>query len=631
MKPSWLERATARFYGLRAFVLAWLFAVAGATIAAAADAIRLTATLEPASHRIEIATTGIGGRDCELCIETPGIRHLETGSAVNEPGALYLPPREVGAGAPAAEEPAENIFFFNDFEAAEGWELVAKFPFTATGTWKLNGRFSALGGEFQGELRIPVRELERGENLLHFDGTKLDPPLLTWRRHVPAGETFACGVSVGHADWSGDVTLTDRSDAPGAAPLAKVAVAGPAYVRRAMSLADPWWRDRNALVEGALAVGRNVLHAQVTDPRSTLAGGFNLVYDAERKSYRMPHWIWAWGPAIKLLLDLERLPAARNAGVASPFHTAALAAGHRSLAFGVTDPKHPAFGVSTVRWEPSRAVPGGWVEYVSTADSLFLAGWGWMSLYDATGEAVYLDRTQALAAAASRLMDQYPVVPQDWVVQRGRWTPHTLDESVFGMIGFRRLFEATQSASVAKEGRRFLESHLAHMGRESGLLQRAWLRDEARGLWEPDVKGHAWVLAGYLDAYRLSGEPKYLDLARKLAGLAISCQGEDGTWTYTFHRPGAAEPADDKAIAIWAYLLYDLHRVTKDPAHLAAARRALGWCLRHQWRGDDPYLDGAILNTNAMAYVRRRPMTILYSTTFFGLALLEELSLAEQP
>jgi hypothetical protein len=28
-----------------------------------------------------------------------------------------------------------------------------------------------------------------------------------------------------------------------------------------------------------------------------------------------------------------------------------------------------------------------------------------------------------------------------------------------------------------------------------------------------------------------------------------------------------------------------------------------------------------------MAYVRRRPMTILYSTTFFGLALLEELAL----
>ncbi len=609
-----------------------LLAVTGRAESGVVAKPRLSATFDPASHRVEIAVTGLGDGDCELRIETPGIRHCETGSDVNEPGALYLPPREGGTGATlAADVPAENIFFFNDFEAAEGWELTAIFSPAAIGTWKLNGRFSKLGGEIRPELRIPVAELERGENLLHFDGTKLDPPVLSWRRRVPAREEFSCALAVGHTDWHGNVALVKRGGADDAPPLAKVFVAGPPYVRRATTFTGLWWRDRSALVDNARAVGRSLLHAQVTDPHSVLAGGFNLVYDAERESYRMPHWIWAWGPAIKLLLDLERLPAAKDAGLAAQFHVAALAAGRRSLAFGVTDPKHPAFGVSTVRWEPSRAVSGGWVEYVSTADSLFLSGWGWMSLYGATGEAEYLERTKALAAATARLMDRYPVVPQDWVVQRDRWTPHTLDESVFGMIGFRRLFETTHVASVATEGRRFLDSHLVHMGRESGLLQRAWMRDEARGMWDPDVKGHAWVLESYLEAYRLSGEPKYLELARTLAALAISCQREDGAWTYTFHRPAASEPEDDKAIAIWAYLLYDLHRVTKDPSHLAVARRALGWCLRHQWRGDNPYLDGAIFNPNAMAYVRRRPMTILYSTTFFGLALLEELSLDEKP
>jgi hypothetical protein len=49
--------------------------------------------------------------------------------------------------------------------------------------------------------------------------------------------------------------------------------------------------------------------------------------------------------------------------------------------------------------------------------------------------------------------------------------------------------------------------------------------------------------------------------------------------------------------------------------------------LRHQYRGEDPNLDGGLFHENNMAYVRRRPMTILYGTTFFGLALLEELAL----
>ena len=45
--------------------------------------------------------------------------------------------------------------------------------------------------------------------------------------------------------------------------------------------------------------------------------------------------------------------------------------------------------------------------------------------------------------------------------------------------------------------------------------------------------------------------------------------------------------------------------------------------------GEDPHFDGAVVNTNSMAYVRRRPMTILYTNTFFALALLEELKLVD--
>lgn len=298
--------------------------------------------------------------------------------------------------------------------------------------------------------------------------------------------------------------------------------------------------------------------------------------------------------------------------------------------FGVTDARHPAFGVSTVRWEPSRATPLGMAEYISTADSLFLAGWGWMSLHAATRESVYLERTQTLVAAANRLMKQYPVIPQDWIVERERWTPHTLDESVFGMIAFRRLAEATGSRETVELGRRYIESHLKHMGRSGGLLTRAWLRDEDKEIWDPDIKGHAWVMEGYLDAHRLSGDAKYLKLARSLAAKVMSCQAKDGSWTFLFKQPEPGDAIDDKGTAIWAYLFYELYKSTHETADLAAARQALAWCWRHQYRGEDADLDGAVVNVNSMAYVRRRPITVLYTTTFFGLALLEEMELSRK-
>jgi hypothetical protein len=586
----------------------------------------LVVTINPVTRRVLITAQGLAGGLDELRLVTPGLAGVETSSEVNEPGELYLPAPEGGWGG---LPPAENVFFFNDLAPTNEWEMVARFASDATGTWKLNGRFSPDGGKLVTRIAIPSDQLEAGENLLHYQASPLPAvPRFYYRRRLPVENDRPCSVTVDRADWSGVVQLVQLADDGTETVVATAEVAGPAPVRREVPIAAQWWKDRAALDRAVLDVGKNLLHARVMRPDSLFYGGFNLVYDARKKSYRMPHWIWSWGPAIQFLLDLGQTDAAKQAGLASEFHAAALAAGRRSLAFGVTDPRHIAAGISTVRWEPSHATPNGWVEYISTADSLFLSGWGWMSLYAETREPVYLERTRTLVAAAERLMAQYPVVPQDWIVERQRWTPHTLDESVFGMAGFARLFAATKSPEVAAAGQRFLDSHLQHMGGKNGLLQRAWMRDEDKAVWEPDIKGHGWVLEGYLDAYRLTGSDKYLRLARSLADQVLACQGDDGAWTSVFQKPSAKDPRDGKATAIWAYLLYDFYHLTHDERHLAAARAALGWCLRCQYHGDDANLEGGILSVNAMAYIRPRPMTILYTTTFFGLALLEELALS---
>lgn len=563
----------------------------------------------------------------ELRIYSDGLSKPEVGADVDEPGEIYLPPPPGAGDGSALLAEAQNVYFFNEFAPAEGWELVIRFGTDARGTWKLNGRFSTAGGEQREEVAIPLAELEAGENLLHLRGGNLRVPEMFFRRRVPPGEGVAETLRTIPANWAGRVTLWERASGAEPRQVSERAITAASLAQRAAEWAEDWWNERARLREAAFAVGRNLLSNQVRQRGSVFEGGFNLVYDPTRKAHRMAHWIWAWGPSIDLLLQLARLEP--DAARAAEMRAAALAAAERSLAFEVTTASHPARGISTVRWEPSRATPQGWTEYASTADSLFMAGWGWMSAYAETKEPRYLERMRSLVAAAERLMGEYPVIPQDWIFERGRWTPHTLDESLFGTIGFRRLHAATGDARVAAAGREFLESHLRHMGRESGLLARAWLRDESKDIWDPDIKGHAWVIEGYLDGYRLSGDEKYLALARELAAKVISCQSPDGSWTYLFKRAEPTDPIDDKGTAIWAYLFYDLHRLTRDPAHLAAARRALGWCLRQQYRGDDPNLDGAIYHPCNMAYVRRRAMTVLYTTTFFGHALLEELALGE--
>lgn len=620
---------------MRVFLAAALLATS-CIVAMGADAAhseRLEVDFDARQRRVNITVSNLTENQYELRLETPGLSELETGDDVNEPGIIYLPPREGPISLeekPVATSPAENIFFFNDLADAPQWILAVHYNPSARGTWKLNGRFSDAGGNLAPVITLPVLALEHGENLLHIRSDTLQVPRMYFRQRVPEGRQFTTSFDVGHSNWTGTVSLMRLAPAREAMLVRRASLAGVESERREIAVQERWWLRRDDIVGSAISVGRNILNAQVTNPRSMFHNGFNLVYDQERKSYRMPHWLWAWGPSIALLLDLEKLPESRPSGMAQRFRDAALAAGKRSLEFGMNEPKHPARGVSTVRWEPSRAVPNGWVEYISTADSLFLAGWGWMSLYNLTNDPVFLDRTKLLVAAAERLMKQYPVIPQDWVVQRDRWTPHTLDESVFGMVGFRELHAATQSSAVADGGRRFLDSHLEHMGRESGLLERAWMREEDRAIWDPDIKGHAWVIEGYLDAHRLSGDIKYLELARMLAERVMDCQHEDGSWAILFKKPGPDDPRDDKGTAIWAYMFYLTYRETGDERHLAAARRAAGWCLRHQYRGEDPHLDGGILNTNSMAYVQRRAMTILYSTTFFGLALLEELKLARE-
>ncbi|WED64215.1 hypothetical protein PXH66_17905 [Synoicihabitans lomoniglobus] len=562
----------------------------------------------------------------EVRLHVDDLDKLETAADLKFAGEIYLP---TNPDLPMNPLPGHQVFFVHRNATSAPWELAVTFAPHTRGTWNLNGPFAPTEGSLEGSFAVPVDQLLPGENLLQFNGWSVAPPQMWYRREVSsrAGPThFRVPLTAMTARvelWSpgGPQALASvevTRSAPPERPPAAVTDVSAATVA-----------DRVHLLRAARAVGANVLQSRIPASHPQFADGFHLIYDDTRGLWRVPHWVWAWGPAIKLLLDLETQLPADPALPPGTYRDAAAAAGLRSLDFIFHDPDHPTHDIATVRWSQSPDTLDGVVEYRSTADSLFLAGWGWMPLHAATGDDRFLTATRRLTDAAERLMDAYPVVPQDYVVQRERWTPHTLDESVFGMVGFERLHALVGDPDAIDRGTRFLDSHLTHMGQPDGLLARGWLRDEDRDFWDADIKGHLWVLHGYLSGYELTTDHRYLTLARQLAAKIATAQAEDGAWTHAFHVPKAEDSIDERAVAIGAWLFYEMHRLTGDAAPLRTARRALTWCLRHQDLSANPDLHGALPNITNMGHLNRRRMTILYSTVFFGHALLAELALPE--
>jgi hypothetical protein len=89
---------------------------------------------------------------------------------------------------------------------------------------------------------------------------------------------------------------------------------------------------------------------------------------------------------------------------------------------------------------------------------------------------------------------------------------------------------------------------------------------------------------------------------------------------------------DDKGTPLWCYLFYRLYSATGDPKHLDAARKALTWCIQNQYIGPDPDAHGGVVGVNPQSAVSFRPwfrVSCAYTSGFFGLAVLEELKLAE--
>lgn len=555
----------------------------------------------------------------------------DTAADMAPPSWLYF---DCGTREPDAEREAarEEIgFAYLDFESDREMSLVVELSSGAAGRWAVNDWAGGPTGSIESPLVIPTADLQLWENTIHLRGNRIGIADMYFAVPIRAeSETTSIEIVPLHRPWQATIELCR-----GAEVLAAQTVThrGPDVVS-AYPMATgttPGSRSEDSSpIERLTAVVSAILAGRPKGPKSPFEGGFHLVYDRKRLTYRVPHWIWAWGPAMRLLLDAQTYLGDE------PIHEssdaphkdllgAANRAGKTSLRFFIDEPDHPAKDISTVRWYAAIGTPAGSIQYASLADSLFLAGWGWMPLYEATGDEAYREATERLARAARQLLANYEVPPQDFVFECSTWTPHTLDESGFGMVGFEELYRSTGEEWVREAGKLFIDRHLDIFLYDGPMWRRIYMRDERRRFGNPDVKGHGWIIDAYLSAYGLTGEQRYLDLGVDLADRTLECQHEDGSWTIGYHVPEDNESRDDKAGGIWAYQMRRLHALTGDPRYLESSRRAMSWCAR-QLTVDPRRQDyGSMVNAKPMAHITNREMAVLYSTTFYGLALLEEL------
>lgn len=376
-----------------------------------------------------------------------------------------------------------------------------------------------------------------------------------------------------------------------------------------------------------------ILRTQNKNPNSPMYGSLNLFYDLEAQTYRSNYWLWGTGPAIKTLLEAAKLKQYTFSKNGQELIRTADEIGQSGLASRIMDPTHPVYGVPISRWRRDLILPDlGYQFCYATSDANFLSGWGWLPLYEATKNPIYLNAAKLLAATTDTLMKKYGLIPQDFYFDENKFSEHTIDESGFGTEGLSKLYEITKDPYYRNLTDRYMMEHLKKMSRPDGLWERGW--HQKTGV-QPTIKmtrGLGWAMEGLLASHRSNPKGPYLDMAKKMADKMLSWQAQKGYWNFITDEPLEKVGFSEKGTALWSYLLYQLYQNTKEKKYLMAGRKALNWCIENQYEGPDLQAKGGIIgltiHSNVGAAFRPwYPTTCTYTSAFFALALLQEIKL----
>lgn len=554
---------------------------------------------------------------------------------------------DISSLTPAAQAPIPVLteFFYPIVDVApeaDGFG-VAKFAPGDSGVCSVNAIDHRLLLQVVPELRIENDQLVHWENYIGTeDGVHLQDFYVAFR-FTPDGERYQRSFALLSPSWSGRVSVhsveagkTERfaeQVVPKQMARSRPQTPLAGYKRQGIS------KDR--LVASLEASLRFTLRLEDKTPGSPTEGGLYLFYDYEEETFRRPFWVWSWGPSIKLLIDSSHLPDIAERLPKSQLLALAESVGSLSRSFQSHNPDDSTYGIPTSRWRQVGQEVGysitenyGLEEFHSVADALFLMGWGWIPLYEETGDAEILADARLLSESTQALLDTFEILPMDYINSRGKWKDYTINEAGFGPEGFAPLFAATGDTSIKATGELYIQRLLKRFEQEDGLWAKRYnFLDSSTVPSQRHTRGQGWAMEGLIASYTMTQDDAYKEKAIRLAEHLMAGQHPDGCWEYAFDQPVSDVGIAEKGTALWCHLFYRLYHITGNPEHLATARRALNWCLENQYTGPDEDGFGGLPGANFQSGVTYRPwfpLACSYSTAFFGLAVIEELKLIEQ-
>jgi rhamnogalacturonyl hydrolase YesR len=516
-----------------------------------------------------------------------------------------------------------------DVELEPGMGAVLVFPKGTKGRGLYNGPYHNLKSQFRDELRIEARHLEPWENTVVVEPATAVPKEFVLEQRVPAilGKVHRTFTLLSE-DWNGTVNVCFLTgDGSSGQQISSADVEG----NHSASIQHLPGKDleRERLLQALKATIDFTLSSQIKSRQSPMEGGFFLFYDLDAKTFRNSYWQWGWGPSIRNLLQVLNIP---ELGFdPDEILSAAEAAVQASLRYRVSKESDPLENTPITRWSRSMAGENFYFPAITIGDLLFLVGWAWVPLYEATGEEKYLEESISACDLTGKLMNQFPIIPHTYAPAAGEWYDFALCETGFGVEGFAETFRVTGEDRIRDLGAQFIRQHLDTFQREDGLWERLLVLEtrEIRPA-EYHTRGVGWAMEGLLASHRMDPKGPYLELAERMAAQVLNGQRSEGYWTFYFNRPKEAVGTTQKGTAIWSYLLYRLYSHTGKEKYLSAARKALRWCLDQQYFGEDREAWGSIPDANPQSGVGYRKwfrLSCLYTSGFFGMAIVEELKL----
>lgn len=540
----------------------------------------------------------------------------------------------------------EMYFPVFDIEIMHGIEMVAIFEnVNKSNRYNFNGDFNPELKPFKDTL-ILKENIEHWENTIYIKPNNAYLKKVYFRKIIDVDKQNKFGIEFLSLSnqWSGTIDIIDRSGGHSEL-IERFEINEP--ISASVSDEKPKSEQRG-IIQNLDNVVSYILNSQNTNPCSPTYGGLYCFYDLDSKTYRLPEWIWAYGPCIKILIEASKIPELSGKYGYEKLIETARQIGEVSLRFQINEKEHPAYGLPLCRFDSQLKYPDGFEGFRSPADSHFLMGYGWIPLYEATGDKRFLDAAELLAHQTWRILKLDDVIEQDYLQKAQKWKAWTLEESGFGMIGFKELYRINNDDVIKRIGKAYIESMLPIFQRDDGLWNRAYYRNtpnrEGYGMktnvpqGEVEVhptnymlRGQGWAMIGLLSSYELFKEKgEYLNYACKMADYIVSNQMSDDSWKRHLNRSLEEVNYTAKGTALWSMLLFQLYQKTANPKYLSAARKSLEWCNSHQYTGDDMDAWGGLVDRNSASGIIYRQwfdMITTYGVAFYGLALIEELNM----